>query len=106
MKRDQISLLDVHCVLSALSFAVKETLSPLWVDVKVQWREGTYLSVEVECRARNKQEVIDRLAHGALVGKYDYRFRLSYPTMPTEPDDWLTVTAYPDMHHDDRKAAA
>jgi len=103
-------LLSVHGALSTLVYAVSETLKPMMVDVSARWRNGTYLSVEIECRERNKQKVIDRLSHGALVGEYDYRFSLSYLTMPADPDDWVTVTAYPDMHHDVRikkaKAAA
>jgi len=96
------NLLSVHGALSTLVYAVSETLKPMMVDVSARWRSGTYLSVEIECRERNKQKVIDRLSHGALIGNYDYRFRLSYSTSPADPDEWVIVTAYPDMHHDVR----
>jgi hypothetical protein len=97
------SLGAAHSALSHLCFAVGETLAPMWVQVRAQWQNGTYLTVEVMCREKNKQEVIDRLLHGALVQDYDYRFRVSYPTGPVDPHTWVTVTAYPDMQHDDRR---
>jgi hypothetical protein len=99
----QPSLLEVHGALSALAHAVSLALDELNVDVQVHWRNGTYLSVTIETTERRKQLVIDRLMHGALAGGYDYRFTLSYPTMPAEPYDRVIVTAYPDMHHDHRR---
>lgn len=101
--RDNISLSDVHGALSGLVYAVHLALDPIICEVKAHWQNDIYLSVTVECRERDKQRVIDKLAHGAIHGDYDYRFRLSYPTMPKDPDDWTVVTAYPDIHHDDRR---
>ena len=99
---DTPDLLSVHGALSSLVYAVSETLRPLAVDVSARWRNGTYLAVEIECREKHKQMVIDRLSHGALVGDFDYRFSLSYPTSVSDPDEWVFVTAHPDMHHDVR----
>jgi len=103
MSQPLTSLGAAHSALSHLCFAVTETLAPMWVQVRAQWQNGTYLSVEVMCRQKNKQEVIDRLMHGALVQDYDYRFMLSYPSYEVEPEEWVVVTAYPDMRHDDRR---
>lgn len=97
------SLLDVHGKLSELVCAVQMTFPELSLDVRAQWREGTYLSVEIETYERNKQLVVDRLSHGVLVGNYDFRFTLSYPTMPAEPLDRVWVTAYPNLHWPPRK---
>lgn len=95
------ALFEVHTELSRLCFAVKLALEPLSVEVQARWRDGTYLSVDVECFDAHKMRVVDALKHGALHGPYDYRFTgISYPTMPVEhPFDRVTVTAYPDMHH-------
>lgn len=102
--RDKISLFDVHGALSGLVHAVHLALDPIVCEVAAHWQgHGIYLSVTVECRERDKQRVIDQLSQGAIHGKYDYRFSLSYPTMPNDPDDWTVVTAYPDIHHDDRR---
>lgn len=106
MVRHRVSLFDVHGSLSALVFAVNKALDPIMCEVTAQWKNGTYLSITVEVRAKHKQLVIDRLSHGVLVDDYDYRFSLSYATMPEEPDDWIFITAYPDMHHDDRRVKA
>lgn len=98
------SLYNCHGKLSELSFAVKLALEPLPVDITIEWRNGTHLTVKVECYERHKQMVVDRLKHGALHGKYDYRFKsISYLTMPAHPWDWTIVTAWPDMEHDDKK---
>ena len=97
------SLMDCHSKLSELSFAVKLTLEPIPVGIVVEWQEGTYLAVKVECRERDKQQVVDKLNHGALGGGYDYRFSVSYPTGKADPLDWCFVTAYPDIGHDAAK---
>lgn len=94
------SLFEVHGALSALCHAVSKTLEPLCVEVKAHWQSGIYLSVSIECRSKHKQIVIDRLMQGALVDNYDYRFKLSYSTMLENPEEWVIVTAYPDIHHD------
>lgn len=92
------SLLDVHGKLSELVHAVTQEFPELNLGVVAQWRPGTYLSVEIETHERHKQLVVDRLMHGVLNGKYDYRFSVSYPTMPADPMDRVFITAYPDMH--------
>lgn len=88
------SLMDVHGALSNLVFAVRQNLEPLWTRVHAEWQNGTYLSVVVECRGKNVQEIADRLSHGVLQGDYDYRFSVSYPTS-VGPNDWVEVRAYP-----------
>lgn len=100
------SLLEVHGSLSTVVFAITETLKPLAVDVTAKWRNGVYLSIDIEVRSKFKQRVIDALSHGALAGPYDYRFGLSYSTMHEDPDDWVVVTAYPDMCYDDDRVKA
>ena len=98
--------MDVHGAVSHLAFAVSEEIKPINAGVSIHWDHLTYLSVEIECYERDKQTVIDRLKHGALTGPYDYRFSLSYPTGGTDPMAWVTIRAYPDMSHDNRKFAA
>lgn len=93
------TLSETHSALSHLVHAVRLALEPLSVDVIAQWRSSTYLSVEIACAERDKQRVVDALTHGALHDTYDYRFQLSYSTSPTHPDDWVRVTAYPDLFH-------
>ncbi|QIG68867.1 hypothetical protein EVB71_015 [Rhizobium phage RHph_Y55] len=95
--------MDVHSALAHLAFAVRQALEPLPVDVKIEWANGTYLAVKVECRGSDKQVVVDRLSHGVLQGSYDYRFSVSYPTGGSDTD-WITVTAYPNLSHDDKRA--
>jgi hypothetical protein len=102
----KVPLLDIHGELSKLHHAVSILLEPFMVDITIQWRNGTYLAVVVECRESCKQQIVDRLKHGAVTGKYDYRFSVSYPTGIADPHDWVFVTAYVDMHHDRRKKAA
>lgn len=94
------SLLEVHGKLSELIHAVKLTLEPLSASVIAEWHEGTHLCVVIECREKHKQEIVDRLAHGALAGPYDYRFSLSYPVSRCNPLDWAEIRAYPDLSHD------
>lgn len=101
MSSPRVSLMDVHSALSHLVFAVKQNLEPMYVGVKAEWENYTYLVVEVECRGKDVQKIADRLSHGVLQGDYDYRFRVSYPINP-EPDAWVNVRAYPDLGHDDR----
>jgi len=96
----RVSLMEVHSALSHLTFAVGEALRPLNVGVSAKWDQYTYLSVQVECSERDKQKVVDQLSHGVLQEPYDYRFRCSYPTGGS-PTDWVTVSAYPNMTHDD-----
>lgn len=99
--RDHPSLLDIHGGLSALVHAVKLAIAHITcgVDVRAHWQDGIYLSVTIETHERYKQAIVDVLMVGALQGGYDYRFTVSYPTMPCEPSDRVVVTAYPDMHH-------
>lgn len=99
----EIGLLDIHAALSTLIFAVKEELDPFIVDVQLRYRDSTYLCVVIECRERHKQAIIDRLAHGVLWGPYDYRFQLSYSTIPVGDHDWTFIEAYPNMHWDQKK---
>lgn len=99
---DRVSLMDVHGSLSHLVFAVRENLKPLWVTVTAEWSDHTYLSVLVECRGKDVQMIADRLNHGVLQGKYDYRFTVSYGT-GREPNEWTWVRAYPDLMHDHRQ---
>lgn len=102
-RQPKISLMDVHGTVSHLAFAVSKTLEPISAGVSVHWDHLTYLSVEIECYERDKQKVVDRLNHGALVDDYDYRFSVSYPTGGTDPTEWVKVRAYPDMSYDDKK---
>lgn len=97
----RVSLMDVHGALSRVVFAVSDNLKPLWVDVSAQWQNFAYLSIRIECRGKDVQKVVDRLTHGVLQAEYDYRFTCSYPTRP-DPEDWVVVTAYPNLQHDDR----
>lgn len=97
-----VSLMDVHGAISNLAFAVSQTLEPLSVDVRVAWDRFTYLHVDVECRERDRQTVVDRLSHGALTGSYDYRFSVSHPLGEKDPDAWVVVKAYPNLSHDDK----
>lgn len=97
--RPEIPLITIHSELSKLHHAVKLLLDDLYVDITLQWRNGTYLTVEVECREKDKQTVVDRLNHGAVMGEYDYRFTTGYPTGDTHPQTWVTVTGYVDLHH-------
>ena len=106
MARHRVSLFDVHGSLSALCYAIQKALDPIICEVTAEWRNSTYLSVRIECYSKRKQLVIDRLMHGVLVEDYDYRFKLAYSTMKEEPDDWIFITAYPDIHHDDRRVKA
>jgi len=101
--RDRPSLLDVHGALADLAFAVRLTLEPLNVGISIHWHNAVYLSVEIECRYKDAQMIVDRLRHGALARNYDYRFRsISHPT-GRQPEDWITVSAYPDMSFDHAK---
>lgn len=95
MSRRKISLLELHGACADLAHAIKLALDPLCVDITVKWRNGIYLSVDIETTARHQQRVIDQLMHGALHGGYDYRFTVSYSTAPAEPSDRVWVTAYP-----------
>lgn len=106
MTPKKIELMDVHAKLAELAYAVNLTLAPLQVGVSVIWRNGTYLSVEVECRQRDSQQVCDRLYHGALADKYDYRFRSVCQPLGRNPLDWVTVSASPDLQHDSMKVRA
>lgn len=101
----KIPLLTLHSELSKLYHAVAILLEDMYVDITIQWRNGTYLSVNVECWEKDKQKVIDRLNHGALAGEYDYRFSVSYPTGITDPYQWVVVSGNVNLHHDARKAA-
>lgn len=105
--RAQVPLITLHGELSKLHHAVNLLFEDLYVDITIQWRNGTYLTVNVECREKDKQKVVDRLNHGALTGEYDYRFSTGYPTGNIDPDDWVVVTGYVDLHHPrpERKAA-
>jgi hypothetical protein len=98
----RVSLMEVHGSLSALCFAVKQCLSDVNCDVYGEYRQGTYISIKIECLGRNMQKVVDRMVHGVLQGDYDYRFKVSYPGA-VDDLEWITVTAYPDMSHDDRR---
>lgn len=91
-----VPLMDVHGTLSHLAFAVKQNLEPIPADVYVEWRNGTYLSVVIECRGKDVQVITDRLSHGVLQGEYDYRFSVSRPL--NVPDhQWTSVRAYPKL---------
>jgi hypothetical protein len=100
------TLMDVHGKLAELSHAVALTLEPLAVTVEVVWRPVTYLAVEIKCYARDSQIVVDRLRHGALADKYDYRFTSIARPLGRDPFEWITISAVPDMQHDRRKELA
>lgn len=102
MSRARVSLMEVHSALSHLVFAVGQALMTLNVRVSACWEQHTYLCVEVECREKDRQMVVDRLSHGALTEQYDYRFSVSHPTGETDQNAWVVVRAYPDMGHDDK----
>lgn len=102
----KVSLFEVHGALASLVYAVKKTMEPLMVDVRAHWQNGIYLTITVECKAKHKQIVIDRLQHGVLCDGFDYRFGVGYPTMPEHPEDYVVVTGYPDIHHDHRRIEA
>jgi len=90
-----VSPMDLHSALSKLLFAVDQAM-PHGCNVEARYAQSTYLSVLVECPARHKQVVIDRLQHGILWGPFNYRFSsLSYST--SDPSDWQTVTGYLDL---------
>lgn len=96
-----ISLMDVHGALSHLCFAVKQCLEPIVVEVKAEWQNHSYLSIEIGCYGKDVHEIADRLSHGALQGDYDYRFTVSRP-LGISGREWTWVRAYPDLSHDDR----
>jgi hypothetical protein len=101
--RKEITLFSTHAKLAELVHAVRLTLAPLNVKIEAVWREGTYLCIEVECRFKDSQLVCDRLMHGALADKYDYRFKSVCRQTGVPDDRWITVAAYPDMQHDEQK---
>jgi hypothetical protein len=100
--------MDVHGALSHLVFATGKAMEPFAVDVRVEWRDHTYLTLYIECRAGRAQAVIDRLRHGFLHGPYDYRFSMiGWPGAENVAKlhplyDYVTVSAQPDLCHDMR----
>ena len=102
MSKANVSLMEVHGALSHLVFAVGQTLQPLNVHISASWEPLVYLYVAIECREKDRQMVVDRLAHGALSEGYDYRFSVSFPTGETDGNAWIVVKAYPDLSHDDK----
>ena len=95
-KRTATTPMDLHSALSTLLFAVNQAL-PRGCHVEARYSQSTYLSVVVECKARHKQLVIDRLHHGILWGPFNYRFSVSYST--NDPSDDQVVTGHLDLHN-------
>lgn len=95
------SLMDAHNALSHLTVAVKQAL-PHDASVKIQWQSHTYLTVEVECRAKSALQIAMILSRGVLVGPYDYRFSSVIRPMwlTQDPDRWVTVSAMVNLSHD------
>lgn len=99
----QPTLLEVHGRLAELSYAVKLMLEGISCRADVRWDASTYLRVEVECRGKDVQKVVDRLHVGAIAGPYDFRFSsLSYQTGAKDLD-YVIVSAWPNMTHDHDK---
>jgi hypothetical protein len=87
----ELTMMQIHGALASLIYAVKEDM-PYGCGVELRYRSGTYLSVEVECSAKNMQCVVDRLRRGVIWGHYDYRFKsVCHPTKG-HYDNWDTVT--------------
>jgi len=100
--------MGVHGALSHLVFAVSKSFEDCCVTCRVEWRNSTYLTLLVECRAGEAQRVMDRLRHGILWGEYDYRFRMlgwagAEVVAKLHPlYDTVTISAQPDLSHDMR----
>jgi hypothetical protein len=99
VSQPRADLMAVHNALSHLLFAVRKSLEDvpgLW-GIECRYREGVYLSVEIEVTSsKGQQMVVDRLMHGVLWGEYDYRFSLSYPTL-YEDGERRVISAYPNL---------
>ena len=95
----KITMMEVHGALASLVHGVKEEL-PDYCQVEVLWRQGTYLSVIVECYAKDITRVVSQLQHGIVWGHYDYRFRMiCSPAEKHDPLDWITIDASVDLSH-------
>jgi hypothetical protein len=93
MKNSEIPMLAIHGALSSLSFAIKQALPEVPVDITIQWRNGTYLTVLIETYGRWVERVKAQLAHGVMPDGFDYRFTcIGHPT-GYGPSDYVTISA-------------
>lgn len=88
--------------LSHLHHALDKLFSDRLCTIKLVYRGGRHglgLQVEIEIKEKFAQQAVDRLAHGALHGPYDFRFRMIGRELNPDPDAWVWVTAMPDTQH-------
>ena len=95
-------LMDVHSSLSHLVAAAQTACEGMAVSVYVEWRDGTYLTLVVECRAKYVDAIAYKLQHGLLDDYNDYRFTSVQVPLGLDPDDDTEVRASPDMSFDMR----
>jgi hypothetical protein len=92
--------MDVHNALSHLVSAAQTACGSLGWGAHVEWRNGTYLTLVIECPAKNAEAIGAKLQHGLLDDYNDYRF--TCVSIPQGHDPYVTVevTAVPDLQHD------
>lgn len=99
MRNDEIPLLVLHGALSAIPYAIQQSMPEVPMDITVQWRNSTHLTVLVETYGRWVERVVAQLNHGVMPDEYDYRFKaVGHPT-GFEPGDYVTVSGMMALSH-------
>ena len=102
------SFYDIHHELSHLLHAAKKEFQDIYnVFCKLTYDEHVYLVLELTCYAKDQRKVVDRLQHGILHGRYDYRFlgiayQTIYENTPYHERVWINATV--DLKNSKRNA--